>query len=79
MGAGCPSGCAAYRFEHAGRRVIFSGDTALCDALVRCARGADLLVQDACATQSRRYADARSRRIRDLLIGFHGIVWKFMR
>src|SRR5262245_11856365 len=61
----------AYRFEHAGKCVVFSGDTAVCDALVQCARGADLLVQDACATQSRLYADERSRRIRDLLIGFH--------
>jgi ribonuclease BN (tRNA processing enzyme) len=61
----------AYRFEHAGKRIVFSGDTAACDELVRCADGADLLVQDACATHSRLYADDRSRRIRDLLIGFH--------
>jgi ribonuclease BN (tRNA processing enzyme) len=61
----------AYRFSYAGRKVVFSGDTAACDALVRCAEGADLLVQDACAVYSRLYGDERSRRIRDALIGFH--------
>src|SRR5262249_9200022 len=61
----------AYRFEHAGKRIIFSGDTAACDELVKCAEGADLLVQDACASHSLLYADDRSRKIRDLLIGFH--------
>jgi ribonuclease BN (tRNA processing enzyme) len=33
--------------------------------------GADLLVQDTCATSSLAYADNRSRKIRELLIGFH--------
>jgi len=61
----------AFRFEHAHKRIVFSGDTAACDELVRCAQGADLLIQDACATHSRLYADDRSRKIRDLLIGFH--------
>jgi ribonuclease BN (tRNA processing enzyme) len=61
----------AYRFEFADRRIVFSGDTAACDALVRCAHNADLLVQDTCAAPSGVYADDRSRRIRELLIGFH--------
>lgn len=61
----------AFRFNYAGRRVVFSGDTAACDELVRCAAAADLLVQDACAAHSRLYGDDRSRRIRDALIGFH--------
>src|SRR5215470_8685520 len=39
--------------------------------LVRCAHNADLLVQDTCAAPSGVYADDRSRRIRELLIGFH--------
>jgi ribonuclease BN (tRNA processing enzyme) len=61
----------AYRFEFADKRIVFSGDTAVCDALVRCAHNADLLVQDTCAISSRGYADDRSRKIRELLIGFH--------
>ena len=61
----------AYRFEHSGKRIVFSGDTAVCDAVIKCAQDADLLVQDTCATLSRVYADARSRKIRELLIGFH--------
>ena len=61
----------AYRFSSGGATIVFSGDTAECDELVRCAHGADLLVQDACACRSRLYDDARSKRIRDALIGFH--------
>jgi ribonuclease BN (tRNA processing enzyme) len=61
----------AYRFEYAGKRIVFSGDTAACDALVKCAQNGDLLVQDTCATSSRVYSDDRSRKIRELLIGFH--------
>lgn len=61
----------AYRFSYAGKRIVFSGDTAACDELVRCAEAADLLVQDTCAVNSRLYGDERSRKIRDALIGFH--------
>lgn len=61
----------AYRFTFGHSSVVFSGDTAECDALVHGARGADLLVQDACACRSRLYDDDRSRTIRDALIGFH--------
>ena len=61
----------AYRFEYADKRIVFSGDTVTCDALVKCAHGADLLVQDTCAASSPAYADDRSRKIRELLIGFH--------
>jgi ribonuclease BN (tRNA processing enzyme) len=61
----------AYRFTYAGKRVVFSGDTAACAELVKCAEGADLLVQDTCAVYSRLYGDDRSRKIRDALIGFH--------
>jgi hypothetical protein len=28
----------AYRFEYADKRIVFSGDTAICDALVKCAQ-----------------------------------------
>lgn len=61
----------AYRFTFGGTSVVFSGDTAECEALVRCAHGADLLVQDACACRSRLYDDTRSRTIQSALIGFH--------
>ncbi len=36
----------AYRFEAPGRSVVFSGDTRPCEALVKLARGADVLVQE---------------------------------
>lgn len=61
----------AYRFTYSGKSVVFSGDTAACDELVRCASNADLLVQDTCAVYSRLYSDERSQKIRDALIGFH--------
>jgi ribonuclease Z len=35
-----------FRFESGGRRVVFSGDTRRCPALVEAARGADLLVHE---------------------------------
>lgn len=44
-----PMAAVAYRFTYEGRSVVLSGDTAACDALVEFARGADLLVVDACA------------------------------
>ncbi|HSK27253.1 MAG TPA: MBL fold metallo-hydrolase [Jiangellales bacterium] len=37
----------ALRVEHAGRSVVYSGDTGPCEALVELARGADLLVCEA--------------------------------
>ena len=39
--------CFAFRFEGAGRRVVFSGDTARCDDLIGFSRSADLLVHEA--------------------------------
>ncbi len=36
-----------YRFEREGKSLVFSGDTAKCDGLVRGARGADVLVSEA--------------------------------
>jgi ribonuclease BN (tRNA processing enzyme) len=37
----------AYRFDWAGKSVVYSGDTAPCPALIDLARGADVLVQEA--------------------------------
>ena len=42
----------AYRFDTPDRSIVFSGDTTPCDSLVRLARGADVLVQDAVHTPS---------------------------
>ncbi len=37
----------AFRIEHDGRTLVYSGDTALCDALVELAEGADVLLAEA--------------------------------
>jgi ribonuclease Z len=37
----------AYRFDHAGRSVVVSGDTAYSESMIRHARGADLLLHEA--------------------------------
>jgi ribonuclease BN (tRNA processing enzyme) len=42
----------AYRFDTPGRSIVFSGDTTPCESLIRLARGADVLVQDAVHTPS---------------------------
>jgi ribonuclease BN (tRNA processing enzyme) len=42
-----PVACFAMRVEHAGRSLVFSGDTGPTDALVSLARGADLLLCEA--------------------------------
>lgn len=42
-----PVPCFAIRVEHAGRSLVYSGDTGPCDALVDLARGADLLLCEA--------------------------------
>ncbi len=61
----------AYRFNYLGKSVVFSGDTAMCNELIKVARTADLLVQDTCAVFSRLYGDERSKKIREALISFH--------
>ncbi|GBD16018.1 Ribonuclease BN [bacterium HR26] len=38
----------AFRFDYGGKALVISGDTAYCPALVELARGADVLVHDAC-------------------------------
>jgi ribonuclease BN (tRNA processing enzyme) len=42
-----PVPCFAMRVEHAGRVLVYSGDTGPCDALVDLSRGADLLLCEA--------------------------------
>jgi ribonuclease BN (tRNA processing enzyme) len=41
-----------YRFTYGGRSIVISGDTARCDELIQLARGADVLVVDACASKA---------------------------
>ena len=41
-----------YRFSYGGRSIVISGDTARCDELIDLARGADVLVVDACASEA---------------------------
>jgi ribonuclease Z len=43
----------ALRFEYAGTSLVISGDTAYCQALIELARGADVLVHDACLAPAR--------------------------
>jgi ribonuclease Z len=45
-----PMSSLGYRFTYGGRSLVISGDTARCDELVDLARGADVLVVDACAS-----------------------------
>ncbi len=45
-----PMSSLGYRFTYEGRSIVISGDTARCDELVDLARGADVLVVDACAS-----------------------------
>jgi ribonuclease BN (tRNA processing enzyme) len=57
----------AFRFTHAGRSLVISGDTALSDSFVAFAKGADLMVADACAsTPSPKLPPARQRLIERL-------------
>ena len=49
----------SYRFDTRGRSVVFSGDTAYCEGLVRLARGADVLVCEAMEVASMRKAFER--------------------
>ncbi|MFN7974032.1 MAG: MBL fold metallo-hydrolase [Acidobacteriota bacterium] len=64
----------AYRFDAAGRSIALSGDTAPCDALVRLATGADVLVHEVMHVPSldRLLAqDPGARRLREHLVRTH--------
>lgn len=65
-----PMASIGYRFSYDGRSLVISGDTARCDELVELARGADLLVADACAAPFPDAAPARQAVI-ERLHGFH--------
>lgn len=66
-----PMAALAYRFTAGGRSLVISGDTARCDELVEFARGADLLVVDACAAPPTVDVTPARRAIIDRLHAFH--------
>lgn len=66
-----PMTAVAYRFDHDGRSVVISGDTAACSELVTFSSGADVLVVDACAAPAPPSASPRRREIIARLREFH--------
>ncbi|MER8466028.1 MBL fold metallo-hydrolase [Mesorhizobium sp. M1396] len=66
--------CFALRFEHAGRSVVFSADTAFYPPLADFARGADILVHEAMLEQGIERLVARTgngARLKDHLLASH--------
>jgi ribonuclease Z len=66
-----PMSSLGYRFTYGGRSLVISGDTARCDELVDLARGADVLVVDACASSPPPDVTAARRAIITRLHEFH--------
>lgn len=66
--------CFALRFEHGGRRVVFSADTAFFPPLAEFARGADILVHEAMLEEGVERLVARTgngARLREHLLASH--------
>jgi ribonuclease BN (tRNA processing enzyme) len=62
----------AYRFDGPGRSIVYSGDTAPSGALVRLARGADVLVHEAMLESAiDRIADRNATTLREHLLKSH--------
>ncbi len=61
----------SFRFTYQGRTLVVSGDTAMCPDLVAFARGADVLVIDACAAPPAPDLPPERRRIIEGLRDFH--------
>lgn len=57
----------AYRFEHEGTAVVFTGDTTYCEDVVKLAAGADAMVCEVTLATSPDYDNERGRRILSLL------------
>jgi ribonuclease BN (tRNA processing enzyme) len=66
-----PMDALAFRFTWRGRSLVISGDTARCDAFVAFARGADVMVVDACAAMPPGDIPPARRRIFQRLHEFH--------
>jgi ribonuclease BN (tRNA processing enzyme) len=66
-----PVAALGFRFDHAGRSLVISGDTAACPELVELSRGADLLVADACAAPPPATAPPARRALIERLRVFH--------
>lgn len=56
-----------YRIDHAERSVVLSGDTRVCENLVRHARGVDVLVHEVASAESLARASRSPERMRGLL------------
>ena len=68
--------CFALRFEHAGRSVVFSADTAFFPPLAEFARGADILLHEAMLEQGVERLVARTgngARLREHLMASHSL------
>ena len=66
-----PMTSVGYRFTFEGRSIVISGDTARCEELVELARGADVLVVDACASTAPPDATPERRALIARLHSFH--------
>lgn len=66
-----PMAAVAYRFEHDGRSLVISGDTAACRELVEFSAHADMLVVDACAAPAPGSAPLRRQQIIGRLRRYH--------
>ncbi len=66
-----PMTALAFRFSFAGRSLVVTGDTAMCDEIIEFARGADVLVIDACASSPPDDMPPARRRIIERLHSFH--------
>jgi ribonuclease BN (tRNA processing enzyme) len=60
-----------FRFDHGGRSIVISGDTARCEELVILAAGADVLVVDACAASPPTDASPARQALISRLHRFH--------
>ncbi len=66
-----PMEAISFRFTYQGRSLVVSGDTAFCPELVVFARGAEVLVVDACASAPDPELPPARRRIIEGLRAFH--------
>lgn len=66
-----PMDAIAFRFVHAGRTLVISGDTARHEPFVEFCRGADVMVVDACAAPPPADTPPERRRVLERLHEFH--------
>ncbi len=66
-----PMHALAYRFTYQGRRLVVTGDTAMCDELIEFCQGVDVLVIDACAAAPSPDLPPERQRLIERLHEFH--------